>query len=73
MSSKLGLSAGRPSETRKKQALAAVADEVRTVRVNFDLDDNTHMRLKLYAVKSRRSVSEIMRELVEKNIPQISD
>ena len=73
MSNKLGLSAGRPSENRKKQALAAVADEGRTVRVNFDLSDDEHMRLKMYAVKSRRSVSEIMRELIDKNIPKLSD
>ena len=44
--SKLGLSAGRPSENRKKQALATVADEGRTVRVNFDLSDEDHLRLK---------------------------
>ena len=54
--SKLGLAAGRPSENRKKQALASMAEENRTVRVNFDLDDEAHMRLKIYAVKSRRSV-----------------
>jgi hypothetical protein len=73
MSSKLGLSAGRPSENRKKQALAAVADEGRTVRVNFDLSEDEHMRLKIYAVKSRRSVSEIMRELIDMNIPKATD
>lgn len=69
--SKLGLAAGRPSENRKKQAMAAIADESRTVRVNFDLSEDEHMRLKMYAVKSRRSVSEIMRELIDKHIPSI--
>ena len=73
MSNKLGLSAGRPSENRKKQALAAVADKGQTVRVNFDLSDDEHMRLKMFAVKSRRTVSEIMRELIDKNIPRLSD
>jgi hypothetical protein len=71
--SKLGLSAGRPSENRKKQALEAVADKGQTVRVNFDLSDDEHMRLKMYAVKSRRSVSEILRELIDQNIPKLSD
>jgi len=71
--SKLGLAAGRPSENRKKQALASMAEENRTVRVNFDLDDEAHMRLKIYAVKSRRSVSEVMRELINNNIPQLSE
>jgi hypothetical protein len=71
--SKLGLSAGRPSENRKKQALEAVADKGQTVRVNFDLSDDEHMRLKMFAVKSRRSVSEILRELIDQNIPKLSD
>jgi hypothetical protein len=68
--SKLGLSAGRPSQNRKEQAMAAMADEVKTVRVNFDLSEDEHMRLKMYAVQSRRTVAEIMRELIEKNIPK---
>lgn len=68
--SKLGLSAGRPSENRKSQALAAVvSDEPRKVRVNFELSEDEHMRLKMYAVKTKRSISEIMRELIEKNVP----
>ena len=71
--SKLGLSAGRPSENRKKQALEAVADKGQTVRVNFDLSDDEHMRLKMYAVTSRRSVSQILRELIDQNIPKLSD
>ena len=71
--SKLGLSAGRPSENRKKQALEAVADKGQTVRVNFDLSDDEHMRLKMYAVKSRRSVSTILRELIDQNIPKLID
>jgi hypothetical protein len=61
---KLGLSTAGP---RKKQALAT--DEGRMVRVNFDLSEGEHMRLKMFAVKSRRSVSEIMRELIDKHIP----
>lgn len=73
MSNKLGLLAGRPSENRKKQALAAVANKGQTVRVNFDLSDDEHMRLKMFAVKSRRTVSEIMRELIDKNIPRLID
>ena len=68
--SKLGLSAGRPSENRKSQALAAVvSDEPRKVRVNFELSEGDHYRLKMHALKTRRSISEIMRELIDKNIP----
>jgi hypothetical protein len=68
--SNLGLSAGRPSEARKKQALAAMSDEARTVRVNFDLSEDEHIRLKMYAAQTRQSVSDILRDLIEKHIPK---
>jgi hypothetical protein len=68
--SSLGLSAGRPSEVRKKQALAAMVDESRTVRVNFDLSEDEHVRLKMYAAQTRQSVSDILRNLIEKHIPK---
>lgn len=68
--SKLGLSAGRPSETKKAAALKAVAsDKGPLVRVNFELDEVAHMRLKIHAAKSRRSIAEVLRELIDKNIP----
>lgn len=68
--SKLGLSAGRPSETKKAAALAAVAnDKGQMVRVNFELEEAAHLKLKIYAAKTRRSIAEIMRELIDKNIP----
>lgn len=68
--SKLGLSAGRPSENKKAQALKAVSeDKGQMVRVNFELDEADHLKLKIYAAKERRSISEILRELIEKNIP----
>lgn len=67
---KLGLSAGRPSENKKAQALKAVSeDKGQMVRVNFELDEADHLNLKIYAAKERRSISEILRELIEKNIP----
>lgn len=68
--SKLGLAAGRPSADKKAQALRAVADvKARMVRVNFELDESEHMRLKVYAARERRSISEILRELIDQNIP----
>jgi hypothetical protein len=68
--SKLGLSAGRPSETKKAQALKAVSDaKAPLVRVNFELDEAEHIKLKIYSAKTRRSISEILRELIEKHIP----
>ncbi len=68
--SKLGLSAGRPSENKKAAAMKAVAsDKGPVVRVNFELDEATHMRLKIHAAKNRRSIAEVLRELIDKNIP----
>ena len=46
------LSAGRPSAKSNKAAtLASLADKAATVRVNFDLDRDQHIKLKLYATK----------------------
>lgn len=68
--SKLGLTAGRPSENKKAQALKAVSeDKGQMVRVNFELDEAEHLKLKIYAAKERRSIAEILRELIDKNIP----
>ena len=68
--SKLGLTAGRPSENKKAQALKAVSDDKGPmVRVNFELDEAEHLKLKIYAAKERRSIAEILRELIDKNIP----
>ena len=68
--SKLGLTAGRPSENKKAAALKAMSeDKSQLVRVNFELDEDKHLKLKIYAAKERRSIAEILRELIEKNIP----
>ena len=68
--SKLGLTEGRPSENKKAQALKAVSDDKGPmVRVNFELDEAEHIKLKIYAAKERRSIAEILRELIDKNIP----
>lgn len=67
--SKIGLMAGRPSESKKSAALKALAENKGVmVRVNFELDQAEHVKLKVYAAKERRSISEIMRELIDKNI-----
>ncbi len=66
---KLGLAPGRPSE-QKAAALKSLSDmKAVMVRVNFELDEVEHLKLKIYAAKSRRSISDILRELIEKEIP----
>lgn len=49
------LSAGRPSAKSNKAA---------TVRVNFDLDRDQHIKLKLYATKQGKSIKEVLSDYV---------
>lgn len=59
------LSAGRPSaRSSKATTLASLADKPATVRVNFDLDREQHMKLKLYATKQGRSIKEVLSDFV---------
>ena len=59
------LTAGRPSARSNKAAtLASLADEASTKRVNFELPTEQHTKLKIYAAKTGRSITDILRELV---------
>jgi len=59
------LSAGRPSaKTNKAATLASLADKGATVRVNFDLDRDQHIKLKVYATKQGKSVKEVLTDFV---------
>ncbi|MCC8489229.1 plasmid partition protein ParG [Xanthomonas citri] len=59
------LSAGRPSaKTNKAATLASLADKGPTVRVNFDLDRDQHIKLKVYATKQGKSVKEVLTDFV---------
>jgi len=75
MSKKI-LSTGRPSAAKASPTLSDLADKRATVRVNFDLDRTEHMRLKIYAAKTGRSITDILRELVrslnEKSVEYVS-
>lgn len=64
--SEVGLRAGKPSagEKRKEMALEALTEKNQTVRVNFDLDREEHIKLKVYAAKAGKSIAEVLRELV---------
>ncbi|MBK8359249.1 MAG: chromosome partitioning protein ParB [Comamonadaceae bacterium] len=59
------LSAGRPSAKSSKAAtLASLADKAATVRVNFDLDREQHIKLKVYAAKQGKTVKEVLSDYV---------
>lgn len=66
--SKLGLKAGRPSDGKKAETLASLADKGPMVRVNFDLDRDEHIRLKVYAAQNGKTVADILRDLVATHI-----
>lgn len=66
MASNIGLKAGRPSAGQPTTTLADMKAE--TVRLNVDIDRELHTKLKLHAVRSRRSVTDIVRELLEKSL-----
>lgn len=62
--SKVGLQAGRPSEKKKATTLSALADKSETVRVNFDLARDEHIKLKIYAAKAGKPIADVLRELI---------
>jgi hypothetical protein len=65
-SESVGLRAGKPSagDKRKGLALDALTDKNQTVRVNFELDREEHIRLKIHAAKAGKTITDVLRELV---------
>jgi hypothetical protein len=62
---KSALSAGRPSaKINKAVTLASLSDKAATVRVNFDLDRDQHIKLKLYATRHGKSIRDVLSEYV---------
>jgi hypothetical protein len=62
----MSLSAGRPSKTSKQATLADMADKPATVRVNFDLARDDHIKLKVYAAKQGKTVRQVLSEFIAK-------
>lgn len=64
--SSVGLRAGKPSagEKRKGMALEALTEKNQTVRVNFDLGREEHIKLKVHAARAGKSIADVLRELV---------
>ncbi|TDR27803.1 plasmid partition protein ParG [Hydromonas duriensis] len=68
MSKKLGLSAGRPSSS-KAAALKAISEtDEKLERVTVELSPELHLRLRTFCFKNKRTMSSVLRELVDKNI-----
>ena len=65
----MSLSAGRPSKNVKDQLALSVTDSPKkTVRVNFNLDGDKHIALKRYALESRKTVTELLTEMIEEKL-----
>lgn len=67
---KVGLTAGRPSEVRKRLLCDLMKEDAisKKVRISLDLDEDTYKRLKKHAVDMRMNVSEVLRQLIQKSI-----
>jgi len=57
------MAAGRPSRTKPAKPIN-VFEEEKTVRVNFDLPQSEHIKLKVHAAKSGRSIADVLREYI---------
>ncbi len=58
----IGLKAGRPSASAPAATLADLKAE--TVRLNVDIDRELHTKLKLQAVRSQRTITDLVTQLL---------
>ena len=59
------LKAGRPSSEKRAMTMSDVSSADKMKRVNFDLPEALHKRLKTYAASQGTSIKEILTEFVE--------
>lgn len=66
----MSLAAGRPSKkVTDELALSDVTDiPNKKVRVNFNLDEDKYIALKRYALDSRKTVTELLTEMIEEKV-----
>ncbi len=71
--SKPTLAAGRPSMANKKAVmLSSLAGDATLKRVNFSIPANEHMKLKIYAAKHGKTITELLSEHVASLIKDIA-
>lgn len=58
---KTGLAAGRPSVAKQK---ISMSDEPVLVRINAQVTEAEHLKLKMHAVKNKTSISDLLRAFV---------
>lgn len=57
----LGLGAGRPSVNRQK---VSMEDKPTLVRINAQVTEAEHQKLKIHAAKANKSISDILRAFI---------
>ncbi len=56
-----GLAAGRPSASKQK---ISMTDEPVLVRINAQVTDAEHLKLKIHAARTKTSISELLRAFI---------
>jgi hypothetical protein len=64
MSKSAVLSAGRPSARSKAATLASLAADDGAKRVNFQLSPELHTKLKIYAARQGKTITDVLTEYV---------
>lgn len=59
------LRAGRPSSEKRTMKMSDISGVDKMKRVNFDLPEKLHKRLKTYAASQGKSIKEVLTEFVE--------
>ncbi len=62
------LKAGRPSSEKRTVTMSDISGVDKMKRVNFDLPEVLHTRLKTYAASQGKSIKEVLTEFVERLI-----
>lgn len=68
----MSLAAGRPSKKIKDElSLSDVTDNPqKKVRVNFNLDEDKYIALKKYALDNRKTVTQLLTEMVQERLDE---
>ena len=66
----MSLAAGRPSKkVDNEMSLSDITNSPKkTVRVNFNLDEETYIALKKYALDSRKTLTQLLTEMIKEKV-----
>jgi hypothetical protein len=54
------------ADTKTRDAASSQGSKSATVRVNFDLERDQHVQLKVYAARAGKSIADVLRDLVSR-------